>query len=440
MNFAKSFLYILKISKQNKTHKKSQYGAEILCIGSELLLGNIINSNAKWLAEKLAILGIPHFRQTVIGDNPSRLKEAILEASNRAEILITTGGLGPTPDDITTKVIADTFNTPLEQRREILIDLKNKLINKDCELSASQIKQSFIPKGCQIIKNQSGTAPGIIWSPKNGFTILTFPGVPTELKEMWSKEGEKWLIKNSFSKKIISSKVLRFAGISESLLADKIPHLLKNNNPTVATYASTGEIKVRITAQGNSLNETKRFIKPIEKELIQLTGLKCYGTDNETLEELVFKLLLKRKETIAVAESCTGGGIGYKITKIPGSSKIFHGGVIAYNNLIKKEILNVPQEIIDTYGAVSKQVVESMAKGVQKKFKVNWAISVSGIAGPTGGTKSKPVGLVNFCIKGPKTLITWEEKFGSNKTREDIQKLSVLNALDRLRLTILMKS
>ena len=182
------------------------------------------------------------------------------------------------------------------------------------------------------------------------------------------------------------------------------------------------------------------MIKPIEKELIQITGLKCYGVDNETLEELVFKLLLKRKETIAVAESCTGGGIGSKLTKIPGSSRIFHGGVIAYNDSIKQELLDVPEKIITTYGAVSQQVVESMAKGVQKKFKVNWAISVSGIAGPSGGSKLKPVGLVNFCIKGPKTFISWEKNFGSNKTREDIQKLSVLNALDTLRLSIIMES
>ncbi len=400
----------MKIFKEININNKNKFGAEILCIGSEILLGNIVNTNSQWIAEKLAILGIPHFRQTVIGDNSARLKEAILEASNRSEILITTGGLGPTPDDITTEVIADTFKTPLEQRNDILIDLKNKLKNKDIKLSPSQMKQSLVPKGSKIIKNYTGTAPGIIWSPKKNFTILTFPGVPSELKEMWINEAEKWLINNNFSKKIISSKVLHFAGISESLLADKITHLLKAKNPTVATYASTGEVKIRITAQG----------------------------DNITLEELVFKLLLKRKETIAVAESCTGGGIGSKLTKISGSSKIFHGGVIAYNNSIKQRILGVPEELINTYGAVSKQVVESMAEGVQKKFKVNWAISVSGIAGPTGGSKLKPVGLVNFCIKGPKTLTTWEERFGSNKTREDIQKLSVLNALDRLRLSIIM--
>ena len=316
--------------------------------------------------------------------------------------------------------------------------MKNKLRNKDSQLSQSQKKQSLVPKGSKIINNYSGTAPGIIWSPKSNFTILTFPGVPSELKEMWINEAEQWLINNNLSKKIISSKVLHFAGISESLLAEKITHLLKANNPTVATYASSGEVKVRITANGDNLEETNKLIKPIEKELTQITGLKCFGADNVTLEEIVFKLLLKRKETIAVAESCTGGGIGYQLTKIPGSSKIFHGGVIAYNNSIKQKILGVPEKLINTYGAVSKPVVEAMAEGVQKKFNVNWAISVSGIAGPTGWSKLKPVGLVNFCIKGPKTLITWEERFGSNKTREDIQKLSVLNALDRLRLSIIM--
>ncbi len=430
----------MKKSKELDKKIRNQFGAEILCIGSEILLGNIVNTNSQWIAEQLAILGIPHFRQTVIGDNPARLKEAILESSNRSQILITTGGLGPTPDDITTKIIADTFNTLLEQRNDILTDLKNKIKRKNGKLSESQAKQSFVPKGAEIIRNHTGTAPGIIWSPKDNFTILTFPGVPSELKEMWVKEASIWLINNNFSKKIISSKVLHFAGISESFLADKIPHLLKAKNPSVATYASTGEVKVRITAQGDNLEETKKSIKPIEKELTQITGLKCFGADNTTLEEVVIKLLLSRKETIAVAESCTGGGIGSKLTKIPGSSRIFFGGIIAYDNSIKQNILEVPEEIINTYGAVSEEVVEAMAQGVQKKFKVNWAISVSGIAGPTGGTKLKPVGLVNFCIKGPKTLITWEERFGSNKTREDIQKLSVLNALDRLRLSIIMEN
>ena len=430
----------MKTTKNININNKNQFGAEILSIGSEILLGNIVNTNSQWIAEQLAILGIPHFRQTVVGDNHARLKEAIFEASNRSEILITTGGLGPTPDDITTKVIADTFNTSLEQRNDIINDLKNKLKTNYSNLSDSQKKQAFIPKGAKIINNNSGTAPGIIWSPKKNFTILTFPGVPNELKEMWFKEAAQWLINNNYSKKIISSKVLHFAGISESFLADKIPHLLKANNPSVATYASTGEVKVRITAEGDNLESNNRIIKPIEKELNQITGLKCFGVDNETLEEVVIKLLLDRKETIAVAESCTGGGIASKLTRISGSSKIFYGGVIAYNNNIKEKILDVPEDIINTHGAVSEPVVKAMALGIKKKFKVNWAISVSGIAGPTGGSKLKPVGLVNFCINGPRTLITWEERFESYKTREDIQKLSVINALDRLRLSIIMEN
>ena len=427
-------------TKNLNINNKNQFGAEILSIGSEILLGNIINTNSQWIAEQLAILGIPHFRQTVVGDNHARLKEAIFEASNRSEILITTGGLGPTPDDITTKVIADTFNTSLEQRNDIINDLKNKLKTNYSKLSDSQKKQAFVPKGAKIINNNSGTAPGIIWSPKKNFTILTFPGVPNELKEMWFKQAAQWLINNNYSKKIISSKVLHFAGISESLLADKIPHLLKANNPSVATYASTGEVKVRITAEGDNLESNNRIIKPIEKELNHITGLKCFGVDNETLEEVVIKLLLDRKETIAVAESCTGGGIASKLTRISGSSKIFYGGVIAYNNNIKEKILDVPEDIIKTHGVVSEPVVKAMALGIKKKFKVNWAISVSGIAGPTGGSKLKPVGLVNFCINGPKTLITWEERFESYKTREDIQKLSVISALDRLRLSIIMEN
>ena len=427
-------------TKNININNKNQFGAEILSIGSEILLGNIVNTNSQWIAEQLAILGIPHFRQTVVGDNHARLKEAIFEASNRSEILITTGGLGPTPDDITTKVIADTFNTSLEQRNDIINDLKNKLKTNYSNLSDSQKKQAFVPKGAKIINNNSGTAPGIIWSPKKNFTILTFPGVPNELKEMWFKEAAQWLINNNYSKKIISSKVLHFAGISESFLADKIPHLLKANNPSVATYASTGEVKVRITAEGDNLESNNRIIKPIEKELNHITGLKCFGVDNESLEEVVIKLLLDRKETIAVAESCTGGGIASKLTRISGSSKIFYGGVIAYNNNIKEKILDVPEDIINTHGAVSEPVVKAMALGIKKKFKVNWAISVSGIAGPTGGSKLKPVGLVNFCINGPRTLITWEERFESYKTREDIQKLSVINALDRLRLSIIMEN
>lgn len=426
--------------KGNITKNQINKGAEILCIGSELLLGNIVNTNAQWLAEELAFIGIPHFRQTVIGDNSSRLKEAILEASYRCQILITTGGLGPTPDDITTQTIASAFNTPLEERKDLLIELKNKLKEKGYLLSESQQKQCLVPSGSEILKNTTGTASGIIWNPIPGFLVMTFPGVPSELKEMWTKEAVPWLVQNRFSKEHIASKILLFSGIGESSLADKIPHLLKKENPTVATYASLGQVKLRITAKGSNLEEAKKKIEPIEKELVKLTGSKCYGENNQTIEELVIKMLINNKETLAVAESCTGGGLASALTKIPGSSKVFSGGIVAYNNSIKQELLGVAEEIITKYGAVSAQVVEAMSEGVQKIFKVNWSVSISGIAGPSGGSEDKPIGLVHFCIKGPKKIVTWEENFGSYKTRKDIQKLSVLNALDRLRLCMLKQS
>ena len=251
------------------------------------------------------------------------------------------------------------------------------------------------------------------------------------------KKKQSWLIKNKFCNEHIASKVLLFAGIGESSLADKIPHLLEKENPTVATYASLGQVKLRITAKGINLEEANKKIEPIEKELAKLTGSKCFGENNQTIEELVIKMLINKKETLAVAESCTGGGLASALTKIPGSSKVFSGGIIAYNNSIKQELLGVEEEIITKYGAVSSQVVEAMSKGVQKKFQVNWSISISGIAGPSGGSEDKPIGLVNFCIKGPNKMMTWEEKFGSYKTRKDIQKLSVLKALDRLRLCML---
>ncbi len=430
----------MKIIKENINQKEDNKGAEILCIGSELLLGNIVNTNAQWLAEELAILGIPHFRQTVIGDNSSRLKEAIIEASCRCQILITTGGLGPTPDDITTQTIASAFNTPLEERKDLLIELKNKLKDKDYLLSESQKKQCLVPSGSEILRNSTGTASGIIWSPIPGFLVMTFPGIPSELKKMWTQEAIPWLVKNKFSNEHIASKVLLFSGIGESTLAEKIPHLLKKGNPTVATYASLGQVKLRITAKGKNLVAANKKIEPIEKELVKLTGSKCYGENNQSIEELVIKMLINNKETLAVAESCTGGGLASSLTKVPGSSKVFSGGIIAYNNSIKQELLGVEEEIITKYGAVSYEVVEAMSEGVNKIFKVNWSISISGIAGPSGGSEAKPIGLVNFCIKGPNKMLTWEERFGSYKTRKDIQKLSVLKALDRLRLCMLKQS
>ena len=432
-----SSLYTVTKTNQKDTFLKALVGAEIICIGSELLLGNIINSNARWLAEELAYLGIPHFRQTVIGDNFIRLSEAVKEASKRSKVLITTGGLGPTIDDITTSTIAKVFNKDLEEQKDLIVDIQRKIgFNKSISLGSIK-KQASIPKGAQLIPNRSGIAPGMIWEPIPGFSILTFPGVPSELKEMWSESAIPWLINKKISNEIIHSKTLNFAGINESKLAETFPKLINSKNPTVAPYASLGEVKLRITAKGKSLEEANQLIQPVEKKLLTTMGKKCYGSNNETLASIVLEILRKNNETLALAESCTGGGLSAALTAIPGSSDVFLGGIVAYSNLAKQELLGVSKQIISKNGAVSSEVVEAMAEGVKKRFKATWTIATSGIAGPTGGEKEKPIGLVHFCVSGPNGIKSGHETFGSYRNRKDIQKLSILKALDRLRLILL---
>ncbi len=411
-------------------------GVEILCIGSELLLGNILNSNAKWLAEELAILGLPHYLQTVVGDNSNRLEKVLLDASKRSRVLITTGGLGPTPDDLTTETIASTFKTELIEDKSIIQDIKGKFHPK-FKLPKNNIKQARLPKGAKSVPNTSGTAPGIIWTPIDSFTVISLPGVPSEMKLMWEQTIKSWLCKEFPFREIITSKTLKFTGISESALAEKIPEILTNKNPTVAPYASLGEVKLRITAQSKTTNEGNNLIKPMEDKLKEIFGLNFFSNDNQSLASIIIDLLRKRGETLSVAESCTGGSLAATITTVPGSSDVFLGGVVAYNNEIKQNILGVPLELIEKYGAVSGPVAKSMALGMRKTFRTDWSIAITGIAGPKGGNKTKPIGRVEFYIKGANSNESIQENFGSHRSRVDIQKLSVVRALDRLRLFLL---
>ncbi len=422
------------------TRSNKNNSVEILCIGTEILLGNILNSNAKWLSEELYSIGLSHYRQTVVGDNCARVKEAIIEASKRCRYLITTGGLGPTPDDLTTEAIAAAFNCRLHENPAIWMDIQQKLTGRNCLVPEINRKQALLPIDAEIIPNLSGTAPGIIWSPIDDFTILTFPGVPSEMKEMWLSTAIPWFKKNEIHQGYFASKVLHFSGIKESILAELLSDLLEKSNPTIAPYASIGEVRLRITAKSKNLERAQDLIKPVEKEILKRTGAKFFGSNNESLASVVIQLLRDRKETICVAESCTGGGIGATLTTIPGSSDVFVGGIIAYNNSIKQKLLEVPPTLLKEFGAVSIPVVEAMATGALKKLSTTWCISVSGIAGPTGESSEKPIGLVDFCIAGPDGIKSYENRFNSNRTRIEIQRLSILRALDELRLLLLNKS
>ena len=416
--------------------------AEIICVGTELLLGDILNTNAQYLATQLASLGIAHYYQTVVGDNPSRLKQAIAIAiernlptdRNSTQILIFTGGLGPTPDDLTHETIADFFGVPLEEHPEIIEDIARKYALRGRQMSPSNRKQALMPNGAEVLPNSSGTAPGIIWQPRPGLVILTFPGVPSEMHRMWQETAVPLLKSLGFGKEIIHSRALKFWGIAESALAEKVSDYLNLPNPTVAPYACKGEVKLRLSAKASSVAAAQQLIAPVEQKLQQIAGLNYFGADDDTLASVVGQLLLAAGETLSVAESCTGGGLGQMLTDVAGSSKYFMGGVISYDNSVKISLLKVNQQDLTKLGAVSAAVAEQMASGVRSLLLTSWGLSITGIAGPDGGTATKPVGLVYIGLAAPNGEVqSFEYQFGQRQDRALIRHVSACSALDNLR-------
>ncbi len=408
--------------------------AEIICVGTELLLGDILNSNAQFLAQELARLGIAHYYQNVVGDNPERIKQVLAIASQRSQILIFTGGLGPTPDDLTVATIADFFNTPLIERPEIIEDITKKFAHRGRPMTASNRKQALIPQGASILANPIGSAPGIIWQPVADVTIMTFPGVPTEMKMMWQETAVPYFQSQGWCGETIYSRTLKFWGIAESALAEKVAPLLEMKNPTVAPYANFGEVKLRISARADSWDSADKLTFPVEQQIRDIAGIDCYGINDDSLASVVGKLLLDKGETLAIAESCTGGSLGSMLTSTPGSSQYFHGGVIAYENQVKITLLDVNQEDLIAEGAVSHTVAKQMASGVVKKLGTNWGISITGIAGPGGGTDTKPVGLVYIGIARFRDEVeSFEYRFSPLRNRDWIRRVSACTALDLLR-------
>ncbi len=406
--------------------------AEIISVGTELLLGNILNSNAQFLAQQFAELGIPHYFQTVVGDNPDRLKSAIAIASQRSNLLVFTGGLGPTPDDLTTETIAEFFGAPLIENAEVLADIQQKFAARGRHMSDNNRKQALIPKGAEVLDNAIGSAPGMIWQPRPNLTILTFPGVPTEMKSMWREVAVPYLRRQGWGKEIIVSRTLRFWGISESALAEKVAPFFELKNPTVAPYANLGEVKLRISAKAPSEAEANQAIAPVERQLRDLAGIDCYGADEDSLASIVGNLLQQQHATLSVAESCTGGGLGQMLTAIAGSSAYFWGGVISYDNSIKERLLGVDPQAIADQGAVSATVAEQMAAGVRSRLETTWGLSITGVAGPGGGTEAKPVGLVYIGLANAETVSSVRYQFG-DRGRDWVRHVSACTALDQLR-------
>jgi nicotinamide-nucleotide amidase len=408
--------------------------AEIICVGTELLLGEILNGNAQFLAQQLAKLGIPHYYQTVVGDNPLRIQKAVAIACERSRLLIFTGGLGPTPDDLTTETLADFFQVPLVERPEILEDIAQKFAARGRAMTPSNHKQALLPKGADILPNPTGSAPGMIWHPRPGITILTFPGVPSEMHVMWEQTAIPFLRSQGWGQEIIYSRTLRFWGIAEAALAEKVAPFFDLENPTVAPYAGKGEVRLRVSAKAASETAAAALIEPVAQQLIEIAGKDYYGNDDDTLASVVGRLLKQAGQTLAVAESCTGGGLGQFLTSVAGSSSYFWGGVISYDNRVKINLLGVNPDDLATLGAVSAEVAQQMAMGVRSRLGTTWGLSITGIAGPDGGTESKPVGLVYIGLAGsdePTEVVA--HRFGAQRSREFIRWLSVCNALDLLR-------
>lgn len=410
--------------------------AEIICVGTELLLGDILNGNAQYLAQQLASLGIAHHYQTVVGDNPLRIQRAVAIACERARLLIFTGGLGPTPDDLTMSTLADFFDVKLEERSEVIADLESKFARRGYALKAGSRRQAMLPTGADVLPNPAGTAPGVLWEPRPGLLVMTFPGVPSEMKAMWTGTAVPYLQVNGWANGVIYSQTLKFFGIGEETLANKVSAYLECENPTVAPYAGNGEVKLRVSARAESAEAAKGLIGPVAAEIKQIGGEFYYGEGEETLASVVGQLLTTKQQTLAVAESCTGGGVGQMITAVSGSSSYFWGGVISYDNRVKQGLLGVDEAVLMDKGAVSAEVAAMMAEGVRDRLGTDYGISITGIAGPGGGSEEKPVGLVFIGLASAEGVATYRKSFGSDRSREMIRGQSALHALNFLRLRL----
>ena len=377
--------------------------AELISVGTEILLGDIVNTNAQFLARELASIGIDVYRQEVIGDNEDRLLKTIDEALKRSDMVITTGGLGPTGDDLTKETACKYFSMKMELHEESLKALKIYFKRLNRQITENNMKQVYFPKEAKVLPNPNGTAPGAILEKDNKIIVI-LPGPPREMKPMFINHVKNYLAPKG--KGMITSKVLRILGIGESYAAEKLKDIIDGTeNPTVAPYAKEEDILFRITAKANSKEEGLKLIEPVKKQIIDRLGIDVYGEDDEKIEEVVSKLLIDRNIKISTAESCTGGMIASRLIGVPGVSEVFLEGAVTYSNEAKMRTLNVKEETLKKFGAVSAETAMEMAEGIAKRTGSDISVVTTGIAGPGGGTEDKPVGLVYFGLYYKEKLI-----------------------------------
>lgn len=392
--------------------------AELIAVGTEILLGDIVNTDAQVISQGLSELGINVFYQTVVGDNPARLRHVVETARDRADIIITTGGLGPTLDDLTKETLATVFGKKMALHQPSLDRIKGFFQTIGREMTPNNEKQAWLPEGCTVFVNEWGTAPGCAFEAY-GKHVLMLPGPPRECNPMWKECAMPYLYKLAGG--CIVSRNIRVFGLGESNM-EAILHdmMAESKNPTIAPYAKTSECFARVTAKADTPEECEKLLDPVVEKICGLLGEDVYGVDVDSLEQVVGDGLRARGLMLAVAESCTGGLLSKRITDVPGCSDYYLGGVCSYANEVKMNVLGVKKETLDTVGAVSPEVAEQMAEGVARALGADVGVGITGVAGPGGGTDDKPVGLVYISV--------WHN--GQHYTR----KMKAANGRDRIRM------
>lgn len=408
--------------------------AEIIAVGTELLLGQIVNTNAQFLAQELASLGMGVYYHTVVGDNLQRLVQAFQQAWERSQVVILTGGLGPTTDDITRDGVALALHRPLGFHEDVWQEIVGQMWRTNRPIPENNRRQAMVPQGATVLPNPRGTAPGLAIAEGDHLAVL-LPGPPREMQPMFVDYVRPLLLER-IGHGVILSRSLRVIGIGESALEEQIADLIAaQSNPTIAMYASLGELQIRITAKAEDEAVAQGLIAPIEAAIRQRIGSAVYGVDADTLPGVLGQLLQERSYQIALAESCTGGLLGSMITDVPGSSEYFGAGYITYSNHAKHSMLGVPLELIAEHGAVSAACAEAMAAGARRASGADVGIAITGIAGPDGGTAEKPVGTVYIAVVAPEGALV--EKLALRGERAAIRARSAKTAMNLARLLLL---
>ena len=405
---------------------------ELISVGTEILLGDILNTDAQYLSIELAKLGISVIHQSTVGDNRERLLAQLDEAAKRSDIIILSGGLGPTPDDLTKEVCCEFFGKEMFLHEPTVEKIKKYFSSKGIEMAQNNLKQAMLPKDCVIFPNDNGTAPGMAIE-KDGVHILVLPGPPRELKPMFQNCAVPYLMQ--FSDRIIVSHNIRTFGIGESSMAERVNDLFDARNPTVAPYAKDGEALLRVTAMAMTKEDAESLCEPVIEEIKKRLDAYVYGVDYNCIEEAAVAMLKEHHLKVATAESCTGGLIAKRITDVPGASEVFECGIISYANEIKHKVLGVSEDDLNKYGAVSEPVAKQMAQGALKVSGADIAVSVTGIAGPDSDSTSKPVGLVYIGLADKENVWVREIRT-SRRDRSYNRYVSASNALNMIRLYI----